>query len=576
MTSFLGLSGDTLEKWFKDLFEKEFQFDTYFPGSKQIPLSALNPEQSHEEHLELDAFLLIGKTCIILEYTSESSGFKDKIKKFLRNSKIFIESQISNKDKFELCGISGEVLYDFEEITDWRLAFFCTHDNFESSRTGISDFPEFPSLQPQLSLFRPTQINYFCQLSQLINKHSRNEFLASVSIAITEEEANIKLSYIKTSGKFVNADKREKADVFVVKFKVGTLLKMARVSRHEGIPFILDDDNDSKYQRLLIQRKLSNISEGFISDNSRMAFPNTLTLIANSDCKDLEEETKIEFPMKYGSLEVIDGQHRLYAYTHTSISNTTREESEVLATVIKFRTNDKKKISRYSAKVFCDINANQAKVKNSLIYLIKYDVLGDKDFKAIAGKILLECDKSYRKALSKMLMTNTLRKTTPLSTIPVQITTIADNDLVPFLKGIKIDKSAITEDEFIRIFGNNRDYFRRHKGAFWKKGKELIETYFNSIKGVFPEDWKKGSNSILHSSKYYSALIRWYRYMLFDEAKELSEIRNELVSLKSAVDGITKPINSASFPISSDLLPAKNKGIGTMFEFLKNPQAQTS
>ena len=100
--------------------------------------------------------------------------------------------------------------------------------------------------------------------------------------------------------------------------------------------------------------------------------------------------------------------------------------------------------------------------------------------------------------------------------------------------------------------------------------KEIIETYFNAIKSVFSEDWKINSNSLIHSSKYYSAFIRFLRFKLFDENKSITDMRTELETLKTAVDLITSPSSSPTFDPTSDILPAKNKGIGKMFDFLKD------
>ena len=372
---------------------------------------------------------------------------KKRSKNFLKSSKIFIESQIGQREKFELWGISDELLDKFEEVNNWKYVFINTSTPFEDSTIGAKHFPHYHEMTSDLHLYRATQLEYLVQLGILINKYAQFEFFSQLDLAASdlgEDEQYITNKYIKAEGKYITADKKVKADVYLIKFKVEKLLRLARVSRYEGIPFILDDDHTGgKYQRLLIASKLRGISKGFLGVSSFMAFPNTLTLVASNECE--ENADKLKIPLKYGSMDIIDGQHRLYAYTNKSVTQKIREDSEILASVIKFRTQESKLISQYSAKVFCDINANQAKVKNNLIYLIKYDVLGDRDYEAIAGKILLECDRTRSKALSNMFLTNSLKSRTSIGTSPIPITTIVDNDLVAFLKGMKTNK---------------RDYFR--------------------------------------------------------------------------------------------------------------------
>ena len=575
MRTFKGLTGDNLERWFKDLIQGEFKFENYFESNGQISLDQIDPAQSEGEHLELDGLLLINKTCIIFEYTDQANGHKNKIKKFIRNSHLFVNSNhLTLKQKFELFGVSEEKLDEFEEVENWKFVFFGTSDTFEKSKTKREDFPDLPDIQKELHIFRPTQLEYLRQLSGLLNKYSKNEFLASIDFSAEELgiEETIHLDFIKLQGKYITSDKKLKADIYLTKIGVEKLLQIARVSRHEGIPFILDDSTDRSYQRLLIQRKLKSISTNFIKNDKTMSYPNTLTLVLSNDC--IENNGKLDIPKRFSSIDVIDGQHRLFAYTSSSISDEVREDSEILVSLIKFRDSSSEQISKYSAKVFCDINSTQAKVKNNLLYLIKYDVLGDRDYKALAGKVLLECDKAYQKALSNMLLTNTLKKKNRLDLPSIPITTIIDNDLIPFLKGLKTDKSEISEVDYTRVFGNNRAYYKNNPGKFWRASKIIIEQYFNKIQRTFPFDWKDNSDTYLHSSIYYSSFIRFLRFKLFNEQKNLVDIDQELIDLKTEVDKIVLPNNSPSFPRTGNKVPSVKRGIGKVFEFLKTPAPQ--
>lgn len=571
MRTFKGLTGDQLEKWFKDLIQDEFKFDNYFESNGQISLNQIDPAQSQGEHLELDGILLINKTCIIFEYTDQANGHKNKINKFIRNSHLFVNSNhLTLRQKFKLYGVTEEKLDEFEEVENWKFVFFGTSETFEKSKTSRVDFPDLPFIQSQLHIFKPTQIEYLRQLSSLLNKYSKNEFLASIDFSAAELgiEETIHLDFIKLQGKYITSDKKLKADIYLTKIGVEKLLQIARVSRHEGIPFILDDGADGNYQRLLIQSKLKSISTNFINNDKTMSYPNTLTLVLSNDCN--ENNGKLDIPKRFSSIDVIDGQHRLFAYTSSSISDEVRENSEILVSLIKFRDSSNVQISKYSAKVFCDINSTQAKVKNNLIYLIKYDVLGDRDYKALAGKILLECDKAYQKALSNMLLTNSLKKKNRLDLPSIPITTIIDNDLIPFLKGFNTVNAEISEAEFTRVFGNTRAFYKTHPSQFWPASKSIIEQYFNKIQRIFPFDWKENSDTYLHSSIYYSSLIRFLRFKLFNEHKDLADMDQELIDLKTAVDLIVLPSNSPSFPRTGNKVPSVKRGIGKVFEFLKD------
>ena len=114
--TFENLKGDKLEDWFKSFLTTDIGFNNYYPSAGQIELSILDPSQAKGNHLEIDGVLLINKTCIFLEYTSENSNFKNKIKKFNRNCNLFISSKhLTLEKKFELFDIPHDKLEDFAE-----------------------------------------------------------------------------------------------------------------------------------------------------------------------------------------------------------------------------------------------------------------------------------------------------------------------------------------------------------------------------------------------------------------------------------------------------------------------------
>ena len=84
MKGYQGLTGEPLENWLQEFISSSLQLENYIPSAGQIPLSALDPEHDGGEHLELDGLLLLHKTCIIFEITSQKGDFKKKIEKFLK------------------------------------------------------------------------------------------------------------------------------------------------------------------------------------------------------------------------------------------------------------------------------------------------------------------------------------------------------------------------------------------------------------------------------------------------------------------------------------------------------------
>lgn len=574
LRTFEGITGHHLEAWFLDLFRNYMQL-RYYPSPGQIALQKLDPSQQSGHHLELDGILLIHKTCILLEYTSQSEHYRSKIKKFTRNCNLYINSgYLTKREKFELFGIPDEDLDDFEDVEHFKYLFISTNNEFEQEHLTRVDFPDYPAIQRHLFIFKPTNLEYLRQLTNLINKYAQNEFYASLGFTPGDlglENQSIHLDFIKADGKYISTNQNVKADIYLLKFNIKDLLDIARVSRYEGIPFILDQGNNESYQRFLIEQKLNNISSTFIVNNSRKCFPNTITLMLSNDCREeeLAGRSKLTIPRRYSSIDIIDGQHRLFAYTRNSITDKVRERSEILASAIKFRSRPGQVVTNNSARVFCEINSNQSKVKNNLIYLIKYDVLGDTDEVAIAGKVILECNRG-KSDLADMFFTNTLRKRNRLNLPAVPVTTIIDNDLVPFIKGIDVTTNQlISNQEFRKIFGNSRDYFVNGKESeLIVAVKQILEKYFKLVAQIFCDDWKLNADSYLISAKYISAFIRLLRYKAFTDGFTVAGMKQVLIEIKDEIDAITEPNNTPSLPRGITLIPTTSHGIKTIFDFL--------
>lgn len=573
--AFDGLTGHNLEAWFFELFKNYLELQ-YYRSPGQIELQQIDTGQQKGHHLEIDGVLLLNKTCVLLEYTNQASDFRKKVKKFTRNCNLFLNSSLlSQREKFELFGIAEEDLDDFEDVENFKFLFIGTSAIFENENLSRGDFPDFPQIQKELFIFKPTQLEYLRQLTNLINMYAKNDFYASLGFSPDQlgiEDETIHLDYIKAEGKYITSNQEIRADVYLLKISVKDLLEVARVSRYEGIPFILDQGNNENYQRFLIDQKLNNIASTFITNNARKCFPNTVTLVLSSECREDAIKHKLAIPKRYSSIDIIDGQHRLYAYTKNGITEKVREGSEILATAIKFRANRGQKIANYSARVFCEINSNQAKVKNNLIYLIKYDVLGDKDEAAIAGKVLLLCNKGSG-ALGDIFFTNTLRKRNKLNLPAVPVTTIIDNDLVAFLKGINPETNQLIKDDIFRkVFGNTRGYFfNKKEGELVISTQNLLERYFGFVAKVFKEDWKINSKSYLISAKYISAFIRLLRFILFAKGGSIASTHQVLKDLKEEIDIITMPgLDSPSFPKECASIPSTSHGIGTIYKFFSD------
>lgn len=565
---FNDLIGSPLESWFQSFIKEKLSFNDYYSTVGQIELNQFDVNVPKGQHLEIDGILLINKTCVIFEYTAEGGHFRDKIKKFLRNAQIFTSGgTLSQRERFKLIGIPDDRLDDFEEVTNWKLAFFCTHPEFENREFRNNEFLEF-SVAEKLKIFKPEQLEYLRQLSNLIGVFGRNELLSALDFSprdLGDMDENLTIDYIKAEGKHITESGNVKADLYLVKLNVMQLLNMARVSRYEGIPLIFEDSNQN-YQRFLKSEKLEAIANKFIGNNKRKTFPNTITIALPSDC--VENGSRLVIPKKFSSLDIIDGQHRLFGYTHNQISQQVREESEILATAIKFRADSEREITQNAARVFCEINSSQARVQKDLLYLIKYEVLGDRDFPALAGKVILDCHRRRGKSLEGMFLISTLKRKNRLNMPSIEITGIIDNDLIPLMRGMDSQGNPVTVAVFETAFEVATTTHSTDPEKLCNQTVAILDRYFNYISLVFSLDWKENAETHLITPAYFSALIRLLRYLLFEKQISGNDIRRELELLKLRVDAVTKPNHSPSFYSEHQSLPHPSDGVDVVYNYL--------
>ncbi|WP_456459189.1 DGQHR domain-containing protein [Reichenbachiella sp.] len=571
MRAFNELTGNPLELWFQELFTTELGFEDYFSSPGQIPLTHLNPELEVGHHLEIDGLLRIHKTCILFEYTGQGGSFRDKIKKFNRSVHLFVEDEHLNlRDKLSLFNVPENKLDDFDEIEEWKFVYFGTHPDFDLRNYRRTDFPDYPFVRDRLYIFQPTQLEYIRQLTNLIGKYGKNELLATLEftpVHMGEPDENLRLDFIKADKKYVVGNSETKADIYLIKFKIDQLLKMARVSRYEGLPFVLESsDTSDNYQRLLEDEKLKSIAEKFINNNKKKTFPNTITLALSSECEEVRGTQKLSIPKKYSSIDIIDGQHRLFGYTRQEVDQLVRQDAEILATALKFDTTDQKVITKNAARVFCEINSTQAKVKKDLLYLIKYDVLEERNHIAAAGKIVLECDRRDG-VLAGMFRITSLRRRNRLNYPCISVVDIIEKEISVILTGDGTNDTKASGDHLKLIFNTEAD-FSTSPDDYIKGAIILLERYFSHIKSVFSKDWEKDAETHLLTEPYILALIRLLRYRLFNMNETMDDIHDTLLALKTNIDHMTNPNSSPSFPVNSDQIPEPSESHIVISDFL--------
>ena len=495
---------------------------------RQIPLVRLFPRMPPDENFEIDIVGLIGNICILIEVTTQQENNRDKIRRFIRHCDLVKNYQGDQQVLFSnFSGIPEDELYNFTGISDWRYLYVGTSAELITKDITAERFGE----TDRLHIFNEENWEYFKMLARTINEAAQYEFLASVDINpsdIGDESLSrdtLGKRYLELTNKTLFSGQTDVlANLFVVTFKPKELLRIARVLRYQGQPMAISSETStnqqgSGYQRILIPDKLRKIHD-FVNNDPRVAFPTNLTLVLSNECR--KDGSYLRIPSKYASIDVIDGQHRLFSY---ALSNKqVQDEARLIATAIKFNTNDTQEINRYAARTFITINSEQTKVKRDLIYLISYDVLDDKTPESTAAKILQMCDSKPNGVLSGIFALRAFIKKNKFGQTPIPIISIV-KELARIFKSENLETIK-------RALGEHATELNEMEPLI-QAGRQLLEQYFSQVKGEFSDDWGN-ADSLLMCAKYIGAFIRLLKTFT-DEGLTVQEMREELSKIKQNI-----------------------------------------
>ena len=522
----------------------------------QIPFSNLYPESSPNEHLEIDIVCLIKGVCVLIETTKEKGRPSQKIKRFIRHCELIRNSELDKREVFSHFNIPEEKLPAFTGINTWRYLYIGTAD--ELSRQKPSNYPETDLLH----IFDEANWEYFKKLERAIQFTSQYEFFAALKIGPDDLKdpvlgnSLIDKPYLPLTN-ITLGSRQVQASLYVVVFTPAELLRIAKVSRFQGQPLTVSAVSSEStgnsttqksrgYQRILSYEKLKKIAD-FVGDNPNVTFPTNLTLVLSKECEIRDE--KLYLPTQYASVDLIDGQHRLFSYT-LSDNEQVRSNAQLITTCIKFQTKKPKEINQYAAQTFITINREQTKVKRELILLISYDVLDEKTPEAVAAKILKICDDKSNGVLERIFAIRAFIKKNRFDQRPIPIISVIE------------ELARISKPENLSMIRNvlgehteNAEEVQEDCELLIQAMVTLLESYFSLIKKVFPVDWGN-PNSLLMCAKYFAAFIKLLGTLTIgDNQFTIDQIETELLKIKQ------------------NILDKYNKGRGNYPNLVFNPDA---
>lgn len=515
----------------------------------QVQLVRLRRNAPPGEHLEFDFFAKIGKVGLIIESTAQKREQRNEILKFCRHFSLFIHSRVELDKRLGLVGLGKVARDEFGDVEKWKAVYIGTSE--ELIGRGFNP-PTFPNVK--LKVLNAEHLEYMKFLVERIGHYAKFELLALLDILppdAGERTLKIEIKSMKMPNRKISKGMGF-ADLYVFTACVADLLKIARVARYGSPEEPVPELGTEAYQRLLSQDKLGRI-HGFIrKERKHTAFPNAITIVLSRIQH--EKQGKFLIPLEYGSVEVIDGQHRLFAFARSNLTEDQLRDVQLTVVGIKFRDETKRR--QFAAKTFVEINREQTKVPTELVTLIANKVMGDTDHVALAARVLIDLNIAVG-PLDNVFKTRPFLTKNRVGRQPVRIVTITNE--LSHLFGLPNVFSVNTTQPLSK--------YKARK--IISEGKRIVNIYFSDVSDIFDRDWKS-SQSLLLSAKYLTAfcalLVEFKRQRLSDQ-----DIRNSLVTLRQNMTNHLQASNTSLGP-NGELLHKGNQTLPDLRKHLSDIQ----
>jgi len=551
-----------------------------FSSLGQIKLSNITSGYPDEEHIEFDYIIPNDKVCLIGEITARTDvgKVKNKYDKFVKS--INILKNISFSERFWMkLGIQEKDIRYFREVESIK-AFFIT--------TRKEKFDVNLSFVPDTVVFYSSDFLKVIEYSKAIGRWTKNYFLRNFNISNSTNcgiaiYKNDNCLIISKNKKISSGREMPLANLYTFVISPYHLLDIAHVYRKDELPSL--QGNTYNYQRLLNGDKLKTIRKNLLNEPDFM-FPSDILIILSKECtynKDGTDAGYLYIPKKYGSISMIDGQHRLFSYADETVKSTMQDDCQIKVTAIDFKTSDPELINQLSAKIFIEINTNQTRVELSHLDQIAYD-LGRDDPKVIATKILVTINSRAKfKAFFYVSSNETNKGIVEAGLIIDAVKKITNLAKIKQLESARLGKNKIKKSGYENLL--DCDILELcQKDTLVEKGTIAIERYFSEVFSIFRYD-KPTEKIAIKSSFIYSKFWAGFVDLLsifIEEGLNWSQVRDELNKIKSNIvqlrelnisqmDKYTEPLFSAIDPRIPNATSSPKKTCTFLNENRKKP-----
>ena len=292
------------------------------------------------------------------------------------------------------------------------------------------------------------------------------------------------------------------------------LLKIADVFRRIRDP--------KAYQRMVKKKRVKGELKEFLEGKliPRPTFPTNLVCVFKNGARFDDKKEKMIIPMKYSSVWIVDGQHRLYAFCHV-FNTKMREKFDLICAGFNVLGIDNSFLElQDQADMFATVNQTAKKVQKELLI-----------------DILLKTGRASRtmKVVDKLRKKEVFENRIKTIDSPGKIHIATFVDTAPMRRLVGDEKTTgILSKWYGRrcvpkiIPANEEEKFIDHC-------VRILERYFVLIQNVFSKEWRNPRKYILATDRSIRALLRMAEDVLnySDRLRKRKKVKEVLNALKS-------------------------------------------
>jgi DNA sulfur modification protein DndB len=341
-----------------------------------------------------------------------------------------------------------------------------------------------------MALWGPREVEYYEKLTETIGDYAKFEILNALGIHTKEEDEHFKVTAIRIH----QPETDSSTELFLFAATPDRLLKTCIVFRRAS-------NRAGSYQRILQSSRLPQIKK-FVTQPDAL-LPTNLVLRLSDDVKVTEitddgikdtsghkvnissaqyDVVRLEIPLKYASLELIDGQHRLFGFKDTDPA--TKKSFNLL--VAGLRGVDETR----EFETFLAINDNAKRVNPNLVANLKYTTDDSKcqaDSELMAIRVVVDLnDETPFKGLIRLYDTGRKK---------ITLKGFSGYDLKGMLSQGGVLREAFPENE-------PKQYIN------------ALRMYFSTIKSMFKTQWEDPDKYIIATNRGVSAFLKLLKSLM--------------------------------------------------------------